>query len=62
MRGFKRDGVLGHVLFGAGKRVRASKRCMNGYMEKWCYGELNMVKWGLMGEGLEQNTLAVNVI
>ena len=49
-------------LFGAGKRVRGSKRCMNGYMEKWCYGELNMVKWGLMGEGLEQNTLAVNVI
>ena len=42
--------------------VRARKGCTSDYMEKECYGELNMVKWGLMGEGLEQNTLADNVI
>ena len=36
------------MLFSAGKRVRVRKRCISNYMEKWCYGELGMVKWGLM--------------
>ena len=37
--------------------VRARKGCMNDCVEKWCYGELNMVKWGLMRE---RDTLAVD--
>ena len=36
-----------HVV-SAGKRVRARKGCKSDYMEKEYYGELNMVKWGLI--------------